>query len=80
MLEDPIFERIGAKYGKTPGQTVLRWHIQLGLVAIPRTTNTERLKQNIDVFDFALSDEDMAQIATISRGPDAGVDSDVAGH
>lgn len=80
MLEDPVFARIASAHGKTPGQVVLRWHIQNGLVAIPRTTNSERLKQNIDVFDFALSDAEMAEIATLSRGPEAGVDSDVTGH
>lgn len=80
LAQNPLFEQIGAAHGKTPGQVILRWHIQSGMVAIPRTTNPGRLKDNIDVFEFALSDEEMAEIATLSRGPDAGVDSDTMGH
>ena len=59
---------------------VLRWHVQLGLVVIPKSRNPERMAENLDVFDFELSDDDLAAIATLSHGPDAGVDSDRIGH
>lgn len=71
---------IAAKHGKTPGQVVLRWHIELGLVAIPKSRNTSRMAENIDIFDFALDADDLDAIATLSDGPDAGVDSDHGGH
>ena len=80
LLGEPVLGEIGARYGKTAAQVVLRWHIELGLVAIPRSGNPERMAQNIDVFDFSLTPEDMEQIASLSKGPDAGVDSDRSGH
>ena len=55
-------------HGRTSGQIVLRWHVQQeGVVAIPRTTKNERLKENIDIFDFSLSDAEMAAISALSR-------------
>ena len=80
VLDEPLLAELGARYGKTPGQVVLRWHVQLGLVVIPKSRNPERMRENLDVFDFELSDDDLAAIATLSRGPDAGVDSDRIGH
>lgn len=80
MLNHPILAEIGAAYGKTAAQVVLRWHIERGVVAIPRSGNPDRIAQNIDVFDFSLTPDDMARIATLSKGPDAGVDSDTTGH
>jgi 2,5-diketo-D-gluconate reductase A len=65
LLADPVFAAIGDRYGKTPGQVILRWHVQLGLVPIPKSGNAERLRQNLEVFDFELSEEDMAQIDTV---------------
>jgi 2,5-diketo-D-gluconate reductase A len=59
---------------------VLRWHLQQRLVAIPRSRNPERMAENLDVFDFELSAEDLAAIGALSQGPDAGVDSDRIGH
>lgn len=59
---------------------VLRWHIKLGLVAIPKSTTPPRLAANLDAFDFELSAEDLLEIAVPDGGPDAGVDSDVTGH
>ena len=58
---------IGAKYGKTASQVALRWLTQRGIVAIPKSTHRERMQQNLDIFDFTLTDEDMAQIATMNR-------------
>ncbi|MFE4196199.1 aldo/keto reductase [Paenarthrobacter sp. NPDC056912] len=80
LLNAPVLADVGAKYGKTPGQVVLRWHVQQGLVAIPKTANPQRMKENLDVFDFALDQDDLTRLQTLDAGPDAGVDSDVQGH
>ncbi|WAH98605.1 aldo/keto reductase [Arthrobacter sp. MMS18-M83] len=80
LLNAPVLAAIGRKHGKTPGQIVLRWHVQEGLVAIPKSANPLRMKENLDVFGFALDHEDMSAIATLDAGADAGVDSDVQGH
>jgi 2,5-diketo-D-gluconate reductase A len=66
LLAEPVFTTIGDRYGKTPGQVILRWHVQLGLVPIPKSGNAERLRQNLDVFDFELTEDDMAQIDTLA--------------
>lgn len=80
LLNAPVLAGIGNKYGKTPGQVVLRWHIQQGLVAIPKTANPQRMKENLDIFDFELDHDDLIKLQTLDAGPDAGVDSDVQGH
>ena len=80
LLGHPVITGIASRYERTPAQVVLRWHVQLGLVAIPRSANTERIRQNLDVFDFALTDEDMQAIAALDAGERAATDSDVAGH
>lgn len=80
LLASPVLAEIGRKYDKSPGQVVLRWHLDNGLVAIPRSANPQRLAQNIDVFDFALDADDLAALDTLDQGPDAGVDSDRSGH
>lgn len=80
LLNAPVLAAIARKHGKTPGQIVLRWHVQEGLVAIPKSANPLRMKENLDVFGFALDHEDMSAIATLDAGADAGVDSDVQGH
>jgi 2,5-diketo-D-gluconate reductase A len=80
LLDAPELARIADKHGKTPGQVVLRWHIELGLVAIPKSRTPSRMAENLDIFDFALDADDLAAIATLSEGPDAGVDSDRGGH
>lgn len=59
---------IGMKYGKSVAQVALRWLIQRGVIIIPKSTHIERMRQNIDIFDFSLSDEDMAAIATLDTG------------
>ena len=68
MLDEPAFASIGSRYGKTPAQVILRWHVQLGLVPIPKSGNADRLRQNLEVFDFELSDEDLAQIDALDSG------------
>ncbi|MET3903445.1 aldo/keto reductase [Paenarthrobacter sp. 4246] len=80
LLNAPVLASIGGKYGKSPGQVVLRWHVQQGLVAIPKTANPQRMKENLDVFDFELDPDDLNKLQTLDAGPDAGVDSDVQGH
>ncbi|TBN58228.1 aldo/keto reductase [Glaciihabitans arcticus] len=80
VLGSPLIEKIAAAHGRTTGQVVLRWHVQQGLVAIPKSRDAGRLASNLAVFDFELSDDDLAAIASLSQGPDAGVDSDRSGH
>ena len=80
MLESPTLVAIAARYGKTPGQVVLRWHIDLGIVAIPRSSNPDRIAQNIDIFDFALTSDEIAAISALDTGDEPGVDSDKTGH
>ena len=67
LFTDPVLVKIGEKYRKTPAQVMLRWHIQRGIVVIPKSTHIERMKENEDVFDFALSDADMQEIASLDR-------------
>ena len=80
LLENATLANIGAKYGKTPGQVVLRWHIELGVVAIPRSANPSRIAQNINIFDFELTSDEIAAISALDTGEEQGVDSDKAGH
>jgi len=70
-FENPVIGGIAAKYGKTPAQVMLRWHIQRGIVVIPKSTHMERMEENFRVFDFALSDEDMEVIAGLDRAESA---------
>lgn len=67
LFEDETLKAIGAKYGKSTAQIMLRWHIQRGVVVIPKSTHYERMVENINVFDFKLSDEDMAAISTLDK-------------
>jgi len=80
LLENPTLAAIGAKYGKTPGQVVLRWHIELGIVAIPRSANPGRIAQNINIFDFELTTDEIATISALDTREEQGVDSDKTGH
>jgi 2,5-diketo-D-gluconate reductase A len=72
VVDEPILATIGSRYGKTPVQVILRWHVQLGLVALPKSGNVDRLRQNLEVFDFELTDDDLAKIATLDTGRPAG--------
>jgi len=80
LLTDARILRIAGEHGRTPGQVILRWHVQQGLVAIPKSRTHERLAHNLAVFDFELTADDLAAIGEFAEGPDAGVDSDVSGH
>ena len=68
FFTNPLLSRIGAKYGKTVAQVALRWLIQRGVIIIPKSTHIERMQQNFNIFDFQLSPEDMASIATLDAG------------
>ena len=67
IFTDPTIAAIGEKYGKTNGQVILRWLLQRGIVAIPKSVHKERMEENFDVFDFELSDEDMATMAGLDK-------------
>lgn len=68
LIEEPIFTELGKKYGKSNVQIILRWHIQEGNIVFPKTTNLQHMKENFDIFDFELSDEDMNQIKSLDIG------------
>lgn len=76
LLGSPVLAEIGAKYGKSAAQVVIRWHIQRGIVVLPKSTHAERIKQNFDVFDFNLTSEDMTAITALSTGKRNGADPD----
>ncbi|SDP03587.1 Aldo/keto reductase [Paenibacillus sp. yr247] len=67
-LDHPVLARLATKYGKTMAQIILRWDIQNGIVTIPKSVNPERIRQNANVFDFELSEEDMATIDALDEG------------
>lgn len=67
MFELPELKAIGDRYGKTPAQVILRWHLQRGIVVIPKSTHIERMEQNFNVFDFELTDADMETITALDK-------------
>lgn len=67
IFNDPVIAEIASKYHKTVAQVMLRWNIQRGVVVIPKTTHIERMKENFDVFDFALTNEDMSAISSLDK-------------
>lgn len=68
IFTHPVLTKIGEKYGKGAGQVALRWNMQRGVVVIPKSTHRERMEQNLDVFDFSLTDEEMREIAALDIG------------
>lgn len=68
LIEEPVFAKLGEKYGKTPAQVILRWHTQMGFVVIPGSKNVEHIKDNLDILDFKLTDDEMAEIAKLNKG------------
>lgn len=76
VLDDPVITSIAEAHERTPGQVVLRWHIQLGNVVIPKSVTPDRIQQNLHVFDFELSDEEMSDIESLDVGERTGPDPD----
>lgn len=68
IFTHPVLTKIGEKYSKSAGQVALRWNMQRGVVVIPKSTHRERMEQNLDVFDFTLTDEEMKEIAALDIG------------
>jgi diketogulonate reductase-like aldo/keto reductase len=79
VLDVPTIEEIAEAHGKTPAQVVIRWHLQLGNVVIPKSVTPERIRANLDLFDFELSDDDLAAIARLEAGHRTGPDPETFG-
>ena len=79
VLDDAAIGRIAAKHGVEPAQAVIRWHLQQGLVVIPKTVNARRLATNLDVFGFELDEDDLAEIAALDSGERSGSHPDQVG-
>jgi 2,5-diketo-D-gluconate reductase A len=79
-LSNPVITGIADRLGTSPAQVVLRWHVQLGLSAVPKSATPARLAQNLDVFGFELTAQDLDAIARLDQGEAAATNSDVAGH
>lgn len=77
LLDDPVLARLAEKYGKTPAQVVIRWHLDRDLVVFPKSVSLERVRENGDVFDFTLDADDHAQIATLNTGERTGRNPDL---
>ena len=81
LLERPEVTEMAAKHGRTPAQVVLRWHIQLGVVPLPKSVRPDRIRDNLSVFDFTLDEADMTRLSTISGyrvGPDPATIFDIS--
>ncbi|WP_066588213.1 aldo/keto reductase [Cellulomonas timonensis] len=79
LLDDPVLLAIAARHGVSPAQVVLRWHLDLGNIVIPKSVTPTRIAANLDVFGFALTAEDHAEIAGLDRGARIGPDPDLMG-
>ena len=76
LLDEPSLVRMGNKYGKTPAQIIIRWHLQHGLIVIPKSVTPERIVSNADVYGFVLSFEDMKNIDSLNLNERTGADPD----
>jgi diketogulonate reductase-like aldo/keto reductase len=79
LLADPTVTAVAERHGRSPAQVILRWHLQLGNIVIPKSVTPERIRENIEIFDFALDDEDMAAIGTLEDGGRIGPNPDAFG-
>lgn len=68
LINEPVFAKLGKKYGKTPAQVILRWHTQMGFVVIPGSKNVDHIRDNLNIFDFKLTNDEMAEIAKLDKG------------
>jgi len=80
VLDDKTILEVAGRVGRTPAQLVLRWHIQLGNIVFPKSVKPERIEENFRIFDFELSDADMAAISQLDRGERTGPDPDTFNH
>jgi 2,5-diketo-D-gluconate reductase A len=80
LLDNRLIVDLAAAYARTPAQIVLRWHTQQGIVAIPKSADIRRQKENIDIFDFDLAPEEIEQISALDSGSPVGLDADEFGH
>ena len=67
LIQEPLFAKLGKKYGKSNAQIILRWHIQAGNIVIPGSKNPAHIKDNFNLFDFALTDDEMAKITALDK-------------
>lgn len=67
LINEPVFAELGKKYGKSPAQIILRWHTLMGFVVIPESKNTDHIKDNLNILDFTLTDDEMAEIAKLDK-------------
>lgn len=67
LINEKIFKELGTKYHKKPTQIILRWHLQMGFITIPGSKSVEHIRENFDIFDFKLTDDEMKQIATLNK-------------
>ncbi|WUH95652.1 aldo/keto reductase [Streptomyces sp. NBC_00433] len=79
LLDNPVIAKIAARHGRTAAQVVLRWHLQLGNVVIPKSVTPSRIRENIDIFDFELPPADLAELAALDDGTRLGPDPDTFG-
>jgi diketogulonate reductase-like aldo/keto reductase len=79
ILDDPTIAEIASSHDRTPAQVVLRWHLQLGNVVIPKSVTPARIEENFQIFDFELSDEEMAGFETLNTGRRIGPDPETFG-
>lgn len=68
MFTEAILAGIAKKHGRTPAQVILRWNVQQGVIVIPKTVHKERMKENLDIWDFSLDDEDTEKISSLDKG------------
>lgn len=77
VMEDRLIDAIAEAHGRTPAQVTLRWHLQLGNIVFPKSVTPSRIKENFEIFDFSLSDDELAQISALNRDHRYGADPDV---
>ena len=68
LIEESVFAQLGEKYGKTPAQIILRWHTQMGFAVIPGSKNVDHIRDNLNILDFTLTDDEMTRIAELDKG------------
>lgn len=68
LIEEPVFKKLGEKYGKTSAQVILCWHTQMGFVVIPGSKNVAHIRDNLNILDFTLTDDEMTEIAKLNKG------------